>query len=375
LRLVRSVGFLAAKGDHGRCGVRAVDTARSSGTPAWDRRSVKEGTKVAWTPNDIPDQHGRVAVVTGANGGLGLEVTRVLAGRGARVVMAARDAGKASNARRLVAADVPGADLEIRELDLASLGSVRACADGILDAYRHIDLLVNNAGVMALPEQATAQGFEMQLGVNHLGHFVLTRRLLPALLAAPAGRVVSITSFARLSGRPVDPDNPHLRGRYSPWRAYGQAKLANLQFAVELQRRLQATGARVQSLAAHPGLSSTDLQARSVRESGGWSQRFWHALARGIGMPPARGAQPLLRAATDPDARGGQLYGPRWGMFGPPVRRPVVGRSLGHAATRVLWAVSERETGERFDVAAIVGSAWIHRCPNSWPVGVPAEPV
>jgi NAD(P)-dependent dehydrogenase (short-subunit alcohol dehydrogenase family) len=310
---------------------------------------------VAWTPDDIPDQHGRVAVITGANGGLGLQVTRVLAGRGARVVMAARDKDKANRARRLIAADVPGADLEIRELDLASLGSVRACADGIVDEYRRIDLLVNNAGVMAIPEQATVEGFEMQLGVNHLGHFVLTRRLLPALLTAPAARVVSVTSFARLTGRPVDPDNPHLRGSYDPWRAYGQAKLANLQFAVELQRRLKAAGVRVQSLAAHPGLSHTDLQARSVRESGGWSQRFWHVLAGGVGMPPAHGAQPLLRAATDPDARGGQLYGPRWGTFGPPVRRPLVGRSLGQAATQILWAVSERETGERFNVAAIAG--------------------
>lgn len=311
---------------------------------------------MAWTANDIPDQRGRVAVVTGANSGLGLETTRELARKGARVVMAARNKGKAKEARRMIEADVPDADLEIRELDLASLGSVRPCADGIVADHGRIDLLVNNAGVMAIPEQATAEGFEMQLGVNHLGHFVLTRRLLPALLAAPAARVVSVTSFARLTGRPVDPDNPHLRGNYDPWRAYGQAKLANLHFAVELQRWLEAAGVSVQSLAAHPGLSHTDLQARSVRETGGgFSQRFWHVLARFIGMPPARGARPLLRAATDPDARGGQLYGPRWVTFGPPVRRALSGRSLDQDATRALWAVSERETGERFDVAEIAG--------------------
>ncbi len=205
--------------------------------------SVEEGTKVAWTPDDIPDQHGR-------GRGHRREQWPWAPGhprscrQGARVVMAARDQGKANKARRLIAADVPDADLEIRELDLASLGSVRACADGIVDAYQRIDLLVNNAGVMAVPQQATAEGFEMQLSVNHLGHFVLTRRLLPALLAAPAARVVSVTSFARLTGWPVDPDNPHLRGRYNPWRAYGQAKLVNLQFAVGcsggLRRRVRA---------------------------------------------------------------------------------------------------------------------------------------
>jgi NAD(P)-dependent dehydrogenase (short-subunit alcohol dehydrogenase family) len=313
------------------------------------------GIQVAWTPQDIPEQRGRVAVVTGANGGLGLETARELARKGARVVLAARNQDRAEAARRAIAADAPGADLEVRALDLASLGSVRACADGLLADHGRIDLLVNNAGVMGIPEQATAEGFEMQLGVNHLGHFVLTHRLLPALVAAPAARVVSVTSFARLYARPVDPANPHLHGRYTPWRAYNQVKLANLQFAVELQRRLAAAGLGVQSLAAHPGLSNTDLQAHSVRETGGGlSQRFWHVLARLTGMPPARAAWPLLRAATDPDARGGQLYGPRWGTFGPPVRRPLSGRWLGDAA-RTLWAVSERETGERFDLAERAG--------------------
>jgi NAD(P)-dependent dehydrogenase (short-subunit alcohol dehydrogenase family) len=311
---------------------------------------------VAWTPDDIPDQRGRVAVVTGANGGLGLEVTRELARRGARVVMAARDPGKAERACGAVEAEVPGADLELRALDLASLRSVRACADGIAADHGRVDLLVNNAGIMGVPEQATADGFELQLGVNHLGHFVLTRRLLPALLTAPGARVVTVTSFARLGGRPVDPGNPHLRGRYDPWRAYGQAKLANLLFALELQRRLAAAGAGVLSLAAHPGLSHTGLQARSVRETGGGrSQRFWHVLAGVVGMPPAKGAWSLLRAATDPAARGGRLYGPRWGMVGPPVGRAPSGRRLGRDAARTLWEVSERETGERFDVAAIAG--------------------
>jgi len=310
--------------------------------------------RVVWTPDDIPGQRGRVAVVTGANGGLGLQTAHALARKGAHVIMAARNQDKANQARRAIAADVPDADLEIRELDLASLLSVRACADAVVADHGRIDLLVNNAGVMAVPEQATAEGFELQFGVNHLGHFVLTRRLLPALLEAPAGRIVSVTSFARLTGRPVDPGNPHLRGGYGPWRAYGQSKLANLHFAVELQRRLEAAGASVASLAADPGLSATDLQARSVRETGGGlSQRFWHVAARSVGMPADRGAGPQLRAATDPSARGGELYAPRWGTFGPPVRRRLVGRELDHDAARTLWQISEHETGERFDVSGV----------------------
>ena len=313
---------------------------------------------MAWTPDDIPDQRGRVAVVTGANGGLGLETSRELARKGAHVIMAARNPDKASDARRSIEADVPDAGLEVRHLDLASLDSVRACADGIAADHVRIDLLVNNAGVMGIPEQATAEGFEMQLGVNHLGHFVLTRHLLSVLLKVPAARVVSVTSFGRLTGRRVDPNNPHLHGEYAPWRAYNRSKLANLHFAVELQRRLEAAGATVRSLVVHPGLSHTDLQARSVRETGGGlTQRFWDLLSRYTGTPADRGAHPQLRAATDPHANGGELYAPRWGMFGAPVRRPLFGRSLNRDAGRTLWAVSERETGERFVVSEIVSGA------------------
>lgn len=313
---------------------------------------------MAWTPSDIPDLHGRVAVVTGANGGLGLEVCRALASNGARVLMAARDRDKAERACVLLRADVPGAAVEIRALDLADLRLVRACADGIATDHGAVDLLVNNAGLMGIPWRATVDGFEMQLGVNHLGHFAFTGRLLPSLLAAPAGRVVTVTSVARFMGRSVDPADPHLLGRYDPWRAYGQSKLANLQFASELHRRLQLAGAPVESLAADPGLSHTDLQTRSVRESGGGrSQRFWAAAASAVGMPAARGALPLLRAAADPRARSGELYAPRWGIVGPPVRRPAFIPWISSGAGRVLWELSERETGEQFDVAQMVARA------------------
>jgi NAD(P)-dependent dehydrogenase (short-subunit alcohol dehydrogenase family) len=316
---------------------------------------VTTGVRPGWTVELIPDQRGRVAVVTGANSGLGLETTRELARKGAHVVMAVRSRDKGDAARRSVEASLPDAQLEIRQCDLSSLESVRMCADGIAADHGRVDVLVNNAGVMGIPEQTTRDGFEMQLGVNHLGHFVLTRRLLPALVAAGAGRVVSVTSFARLTGRPVRVDNPHLRGNYRPWRAYGQSKLANLQFALELARRLEAAGSSVQSLAAHPGFSHTDLQARSVREtSGGLSQRFWYVMVGAIGSSPAQGALPLLRAATDPHARGGELYGPLWGSSGPPVRRSLLSRSRVERPARQLWELSERETGEPFDVAAIV---------------------
>lgn len=310
---------------------------------------------MSWTAADIPDQHGRVAVVTGGNGGLGLETSRELARRGAHVVMAARNLDKAETACASIVADVPDVALEVRELDLGALSSVHACADAILGAHDRIDLLVNNAGVMAVPESRTADGFETQLGVNHLGHFVLTHRLLPALLAAPAGRVVTVTSTARHLGAPLDPDNPHLDGDYEPWRAYAQSKLANLHFAVELHRRLMAADASVASLAAHPGLSNTDLQATAVRLSGGTAiARFWHSLARTTGMPADRGALPQLRAATDPSARSGQLYAPRWGTTGPPEARPLVGRSVKRGPAWMLWDVSERETGTTFDVDALV---------------------
>jgi NAD(P)-dependent dehydrogenase (short-subunit alcohol dehydrogenase family) len=309
-----------------------------------------------WSDTDIPDQHGRVVVVTGGNGGLGLEVVRTLARKGATVVMAAHNQDKARAARAAILAEAPDVAVDIRELDLASLASVRACADAIAAEHDRIDVLVNNAGLMGIPQQQTADGLEMQLGVNHFGHFVFTARLMPRLLAAPAGRVVSVTSFARLMGLAVRPGKPPLGGWYNPWVAYGQSKLANLVFAVELQRRLAAADAPVRSISAHPGLSHTDLQARGVRETqGGLSQRFWQGAARSAGMSPARGALSLLRAATDPAATGGELYGPQWVTAGAPVRRPAFGRP--GRAGEMLWEVSERETGERFDVGAMVAAS------------------
>lgn len=302
-----------------------------------------------WTVENIPDLTGIVAVVTGANGGLGLETARALASRGAHVVMAARNLDKASAAAEEVRSDFATASLQIEELDLASLESIHRFAQRLGD--NPIGILINNAGVMGIPEKSTADGFEMQFGVNHLGHFSLTALLLPALLRRPGARVVSVTSTARHFGKPIDPDNPHLRGVYDPWRAYGQSKLANLHFAVGLHRRLRAAGSSASSLAAHPGLSSTDLQSNSVRESGGGSsQRFFESLAHRTGMTAERGALSQLRAATDRTIPSGNLVAPRFANFGSPVLRPLMRSSTDETTIDILWTVSERETGIFLDV-------------------------
>ncbi len=310
---------------------------------------------MSWTTADIPDQTGRTAVVTGGNGGLGLETVRALAGAGARVVMAARNQAKAAAAVDDVRVGLPDAAVEIVPLDLGSLTSVEAAAERIAGDHPAIDILVNNAGLMALPERRTEDGFEMQFGVNHLGHWALTSLLLKPLLAADAGRVVTVSSTAHHVGRAVDPENPHLEGRYGPWKAYGQSKLANLHFAIGLQQRFDAAGARASSLAAHPGLSDSDLQTHSADESGGFISRASVVAARYTGMDVARGALPQLRAATDPEAKGGEFYGPLFVNNGPPVRKPII-RVVGlEKAIAGLWAVSERETGIDLDVVAAMG--------------------
>jgi NAD(P)-dependent dehydrogenase (short-subunit alcohol dehydrogenase family) len=301
---------------------------------------------VSWSAADIPKQRGRTAVVTGANGGLGLSTARALAAAGTKVVIAARNQERAAEAKERIQTAVPAADLTIVELDLGSLDSVKSAAEEILASHEAIDLLVNNAGVMGIPESRTADGFEMQFGVDHLGHFALTARLLSALLKAPAARVVTVTSTAHHMGRAVDPNNPNLDGRYGPWRAYGQAKLANFHFGLGLDRLFREAGVPVASLVAHPGLSNTELQAVSVEETGGGlSQRFFLMLAHTVGMSPGEGALSQLRAATDPGAKGGEFYGPLFVNSGPPVRKPVLRRLGMSRAIEKLWRVSERETG------------------------------
>jgi NAD(P)-dependent dehydrogenase (short-subunit alcohol dehydrogenase family) len=299
-----------------------------------------------WTIVDIPNLTGRVAVITGATSGLGLESARAIAGAGGHVVMAVRDQPKARAAIDEIRRSHPDASVEVVELDLGSLNSVSAAAASIAAAHPAVDILMNNAGVMAMPEGRTADGFELQFGINHLGHWVLTAGLVPSLLAAEGTRVVTVTSTAHHYGRAVDPTDPHLAARYDPWRAYGQAKLANYHFALGLQREFEQRGLRAASLVAHPGLARTNLQVHTAQQGGaGSSGDFWKRAAARFGMSAARGALPQLRAATDPGARGGEMYAPRFVNFGAPVRRPILRRIGLSRAIATLWEVSERETG------------------------------
>lgn len=313
---------------------------------------------MSWTVADIPDQTGRTAVVTGANGGLGLETAKALAARGAHVVMAARDQDKAAAAEQEIRAHARDASLEIVAVDLGDQSSVKDATATIAEDHPVVDLLVNNAGVMAMPERRTADGYEMQLGVNHLGHWTFTAGLLGPLLRAAVGgrhpRVVTVTSVARFTGGPVDPGNPHMIGRYDPWKAYGQAKLANFYFGLGLHRQAEAAGVDLASLLAHPGLTNTDLQSRTNREGGaGFLGPFFDRATDVLGMSPAVGARMQLRAATDPAARSGQLYAPAFASFGPAVTRPVLRRIDLQARIDQLWEVSERETGVPLDVPEV----------------------
>jgi NAD(P)-dependent dehydrogenase (short-subunit alcohol dehydrogenase family) len=307
---------------------------------------------MSWSLTDVPDLSGLVAVVTGANGGLGLASAEALAGAGAHVVMAARDQEKVAAAVAHIEDAHPGASLEVVELDLASLASVQAAAGHVTRTHDRVHVLMNNAGVMAMPEGRTADGFERQLGINHLGHWALTSYLLPLVVRTPGARVVSLTSTAQHFGRRIDTADPHQRKGYDAWRQYGNTKLANRHFAQGLQRQLTRAGVDAIALTAHPGLSNSDLQAHTVRAGGGgFLGTFFHVMTRATGMSVEQGALSQIRAATDPGARGGTMYGPRYGTFGPPVRKPLV-RPGTSAAIRALWEVSRRETGLDVDVAA-----------------------
>lgn len=310
---------------------------------------------MGWKASDIPDLSGRVAVVTGGNGGLGLATSRELADHGARVVIGARNLEKAESARQTIESEVPGASVEIRSLDLSSLASVAAFAREVQAVHPTIHLLLNNAGLMAVPEGRTVDGFEIQFGTNHLGHFALTLWLLPALVAAAAGgteaRVVCTTSLGRTTAGKFDLADLQLRGHYNPWTAYGISKRANLEFALELDRRLAGRGVR--GFAADPGFSKTDLQKTAGRSMKSLQHRFWDVLVRTTGQSARMGALPQLRAATDPEAVGGRLYAPRWITFGAPVVRGIGGRMADPAEHAALWELSERETG--ITLASILG--------------------
>jgi NAD(P)-dependent dehydrogenase (short-subunit alcohol dehydrogenase family) len=294
-----------------------------------------------WTTADIPDQTGRTAVVTGANTGLGYETATALAAKGAHVVLAVRNIEKGKAAADLIARAHPGASVAIQELDLTSLDSVRAAADQLRANHDSIDLLINNAGVMMTPKATTKDGFELQFGTNHLGHFALTNLLLDRVLAAPGSRVVTVSSVGhRFARNGIRFDDLQWERSYSRVGAYGQAKLANLMFTYELQRRLQGTNTI--AVAAHPGGSNTEL----ARNTPAPVRVVFDLVAAYVAQSAEMGALPTLRAATDPGVIGGQYYGPDG--FGEQRGYPKVVASSAAShdvdAQRKLWAVSEELT-------------------------------
>jgi NAD(P)-dependent dehydrogenase (short-subunit alcohol dehydrogenase family) len=301
---------------------------------------------VTWTAADIPDQTGKTVVVTGANSGLGLRSAEALAARGARVLLACRNAAKAATALDTVRAAATGAPPEVVALDLSSLASVRECAAEVAERMEHLDVLLNNAGIMAVPHARTAEGFESQLGTNHLGHFALTGLLLPTLLAAPQPRVVTVSSHAHKIGRLQLDDLFFERRRYSRWRAYGQSKLANLLFTCELQRQATAAGAALTAAAAHPGYAATNLTSGPV--VGAPFLRPVLALGdRLLGQPDHMGALPQLYAATMPDVGPDDYWGPDAfrEQRGYPTRVARSERALDGEVARRLWERSEQLTG------------------------------
>jgi NAD(P)-dependent dehydrogenase (short-subunit alcohol dehydrogenase family) len=300
-----------------------------------------------WTTADIPDQTGRVAVITGANTGLGYETAAALAAKGAHVVLAVRNLDKGKDAVELISKRSPNVDVALQELDLTSLESIRAAAEQLRSDYDRIDLLINNAGVMYPPKSTTKDGFELQFGTNHLGHFAFTGLLLDRLLPVAGSRVVTVSSVGHRIQADIHFDDLQWERSYNRVAAYGQAKLANLLFTYELQRRLASHGTTI-AAAAHPGFSDTEL----MRHLPGPIESAFRIVAPLVTQDAANGALPQLRAATDPAVVGGQYYGPSGfaQSQGSPV---VVGSSKkSHDAEkqRRLWTVSEELTGVTYPV-------------------------
>jgi NAD(P)-dependent dehydrogenase (short-subunit alcohol dehydrogenase family) len=302
-----------------------------------------------WTAADVPDQSGRVAIVTGANSGLGYDTAAVLAEKGAQVVLAVRNLDKGNEAADRIRRASPNADVSTRELDLTSLDSVRKAADELRAAHPRIDLLINNAGVMYVPtRETTDDGFEMQFGTNHLGHFALTGQLLDNMLPVEGSRVVTISSVGHRILARIHFEDPQLERKYNRVEAYGQSKLANLLFTYELQRRLKAKGTPTVALAAHPGMSNTELMRYLPGPLRNLPDFVWNLVAQSAAM----GALPTLRAATDPVAQGGQYYGPDGigEVKGNPKVVASSAQSHNEDIQRRLWTLSEELTGITYPV-------------------------
>jgi len=303
-----------------------------------------------WTQEDIPNLRGKLVVVTGANSGLGFESTKELAKHGATIVMAVRNMTKGKKARAAILHEDPGARLDLMKLDNADLGSVRDFAEAFKDKYDQLDILLNNAGLMAIPRQETADGFEMQLGVNHLAHFALTGLLLDVIIKTPGARIHNVSSTANFRGA-INFDDLMGKEEYSRWGAYGQSKLANVFFTFELDKRLKAAGLDTMANVSHPGLVIGNLQANSVEQSGTRMEAVLYQLFKlFLARDVSKGVQPMLYGMTAEDAKGGVLYGPQYIYhLGPVAETKANDAAYDEEALRRFWEISETLTGVIFE--------------------------
>ncbi len=304
-----------------------------------------------WTTDSMPDLMGKLAIVTGGNSGLGYETALALAQKGAQVIVASRDANKGQEAVSKIQSARPKGSVSFMPLDLANLASIRSFVTQFAQQYKSLDILVNNAGVMHLPYRTTADGFEMQFGTNHLGHFALTGLLLPVILQTPKARVVTISSGLHHSGH-INFDDLNGKSNYNEYKAYSQSKLANLLFTYELQRKFKAHGSDAMAVAAHPGYSATNLQFGAARMTGSMLRERMMQVANGIlAQSAAMGALPTLFAATSPTLHGGEYIGPKGfqEMRGYPVVVKSNAESYDVSVAQRLWAVSEQLTGVQYE--------------------------
>lgn len=298
---------------------------------------------IKWKAQDVAHQSGKIAVVTGSNTGIGFQVALILADKGAHVVLACRNLEKAETAREKMLKSSPHAQIFVEELDLADLSNVEAFATRLKKSYQHVDILINNAGVMIPPQSTTKDGFELQIGTNHFGHFALTLHIMPLLSAAEKPRIVTLSSIAHWSGVIDLEDINGEKKKYNKWGMYSQSKLANLLFALELDRRLKAAGSHIESFGSHPGYSNTDLQRYSLA---------WRILNPLFGIQPIKGAAPTLYAATEPDAIAHRYWGPiglleARGWTG---KAKITSRAADEEMARKLWEYSESLLGIHFQI-------------------------
>jgi len=305
-----------------------------------------------WLQREIPDLSGKTIIVTGGNSGIGYEAVRLFAKQHAHVVLTSRNEERGHTAAEAIRSEIPDASIDVMHLDLADLDSVKSFADTARQTYDRIDILCNNAGVMALPYRKNKHGFEMQFATNHLGHFALTGHLMPTLLQNPTARIVTVSSSAHQIGK-IQFDNLHWEFKYNRWRAYGQSKIANLLFTYELQRRLEAAGSSVMAVAAHPGWAATNLQTAGPKlENATLKIKLYDSLNRWFGQSAEMGALPTVFAAASESIQGGQYVGPAG--FNEARGFPKITKSNDYSYDKEvaerLWSVSEELTGVRFQL-------------------------